>query len=143
MNISTKGRYAIRALSHLSESYRKKDNKPISIKEISTREHISNRYLENIFVKLRKAGIVLSLKGEKGGFKLARAPEKISLAQVLNAVENEMAPSKCVINIKACDRTGKCGIRKIWVGLHKHINTYLDKTSLKEIENMHLEKKGK
>jgi Rrf2 family protein len=66
MNVSTKGRYALRALTHLAVSFAQSENNPVSIKEISGKEHISNRYLENIFVALRKAGIISSVKGEKG-----------------------------------------------------------------------------
>ena len=142
MKISTKGRYALRALAHLVEPYKKKDNKPVSIREISGIEKISNRYLENIFVKLRKGGIVKSIQGEKGGFTLAKNPKKITLLNVLDVVENEMAPSKCVSNMKFCDRTGFCGMRKLWVKLHKHICDFLNETDLTEIAEMHL-KAGK
>lgn len=137
MKISTKGRYALRALTHLAGSYDRDGNKPVSIKDISQKEKISNRYLENIFVKLRKGGIVASVKGEKGGFKLLKAPGEINLYDIMKAVENDIAPSKCVLDTKSCVNTGKCGIRKIWVKLDRHINEFMTKTTLAEATEMH------
>ncbi len=138
MKVSTKGRYALRSLSHLVVSYLKDENSPVSIKYICEKENISNRYLENIFVKMRKAGLVNSVKGEKGGFFLVTSPEKISIYDVLLAVENDISPSKCVVDMKFCDKTGICGIRQVWVKLDRHINVFLKKTSLAEISKMHL-----
>ncbi|MFP4466211.1 MAG: RrF2 family transcriptional regulator [Candidatus Goldiibacteriota bacterium] len=133
MNISTRGRYALRALIHIAESYEKDGNKPVSIKTICGKEKISNRYLENIFVSLRKAGILKSLKGEKGGFMMAREPSLISVFDVLNAVENEMAPSKCVLNIKVCENSSTCGMRTVWTDLNEIIQSHLEKITLDKI----------
>jgi Rrf2 family protein len=137
MKISTKGRYALRALTHLAVSFDKNGNKPVSIKEISQKEKISNRYLENIFVKLRKAGIVASVKGEKGGFMLLKGPLETNILEIITAVENDVSPSRCVVDLKSCERTGRCGIRKIWVKLDRHINEFMSKTSLAEATEMH------
>lgn len=137
MKISTKGRYALRALTHLAVSYDKNGNKPVSIKEISGKEKISNRYLENIFVKLRKAGIVTSVKGEKGGFKLVKGPLETNIYEIIKAVENDVSPSKCVVDVKTCGNSGKCGIRKIWVKLDRHVSEFMSKTSLAEATEMH------
>jgi Rrf2 family protein len=137
MKVSTKGRYAVRALTYLALSYNGSAGKPVSIKEISDREKISNRYLENIFVKLRKSGVVTSLKGEKGGFLLSRSPEKISIYDILKAVENDIAASRCAVDMKACENSGKCGIRKIWVKLDRHVNEFLSGTSLADATEMH------
>jgi Rrf2 family protein len=138
MKISTKGRYALRALSHLSYSYINSGNKPVSMMEISGKEKISNRYLENIFVKLRKAGLVASTKGEKGGFRLVKAPESISLLEVLTAVETDVAAARCVAKANVCYRSGRCGLRKIWQKLDVHVNGFLNKISLKEVMEAHL-----
>ncbi|HDQ26254.1 MAG TPA: Rrf2 family transcriptional regulator [bacterium] len=138
MKVSTKGRYAIRALTHLSGAYSNDGAKPVSIREICKREKISARYLENIFVKLRKSGIVKSLKGERGGFFLAKSPGEITIYDILYSVETGVAPSKCAVDIKACARAGKCGIRKIWVNLDKKVVEYLSQTSLEEAARLHL-----
>ena len=140
MKVSTKGRYALRALSHLADSYYRENNRSLSIKEISERENISNRYLENIFIKLKKTGILGSTKGEKGGFKLARSPESVTIYDILSSVENEVAPSRCVVKANVCSRSGKCGIRKVWIRLDAHINDFLKSVTLKEIMESHLNK---
>jgi Rrf2 family transcriptional regulator, cysteine metabolism repressor len=140
MKVSTKGRYALRAMSHLARSYYTDNNRSISIKEIAARESISNRYLENIFIKLKKAGILDSTKGEKGGFKMKRDPEEVTLLDILTVVENEVAPSQCVVKMNVCGNSPKCGIRKIWGRLHQHVNTFLKGVTLKEIMQSHLNK---
>ncbi len=137
MKVSTKGRYALRALTHLAVSYDKNGNKPVSIKEICRTEKISNRYLENIFVKLRKAGVVTSVKGEKGGFQLVKQPSKVNIYEIMKAVENDVAPSPCVVDIKYCERGVNCGIRKIWVKLDRHVSDFLSQTSLSDATEMH------
>jgi Rrf2 family transcriptional regulator, cysteine metabolism repressor len=137
MNVSTKGRYALRALTHLAVSYAGGGNSPVSIKEISGKERISGRYLENIFVSLRKSGIVKSVKGEKGGFTLAAAPSEISVFDVLKAVEKETAPTKCSADLKFCGNAEKCGIRGVWVRLDKLQAGFLKKTTLEEVTGTH------
>ena len=137
MNVSTKGRYALRALTHLAISYDERNNTPVSIKEISVKEDISNRYLENIFVSMRKANIVKSLKGEKGGFMLAVAPDKITVFDILQAVEKGTAPTKCAADFDFCGNAPKCGIRKVWVKLDKLVSSYLKETTLSEVTGSH------
>jgi|DewCreStandDraft_4_1066084.scaffolds.fasta_scaffold03592_17 Rrf2 family protein len=143
MQISTKGRYAIRSLTHLAYSFIKNNNKPVTIKEISEKEGLSNRYMENIFVKLRKAGIITSLKGEKGGFYLTREPSKITLYEILKDAEKHFSPSACVTNKKYCDRVSFCGIRKIWQKLDDKIKEFLEETTLEDVMLLHFSGKNK
>lgn len=143
MRVSTKGRYAIRALTHLAYAYLKNKNIPVSIKNINNKEKISKRYLENIFVKLRKAGLILSLKGEKGGFYLTREPSKINLYEILIATEPHFSPSTCVINSKYCKRTSFCGIRKVWIKFDAKIKEFLQEITLENVMDMHFPKKNK
>ena len=143
MQISTKGRYAIRSLTHLAYSFIKNNNKPVTIKEISEKEVLSNRYMENIFVKLRKAGIITSLKGEKGGFYLTREPSKITLYEILKTAEKHFSPSACVTNKKYCDRVSFCGIRKIWQKLDDKIKEFLEETTLEDVMLLHFSGKNK
>ncbi len=138
MNISTKGRYAMRALAHVASSYYD-GNKPVSIKAISEKERISSRYLENIFVALRKADILKSIKGEKGGFMLSKPPEKITVYEILKAVENKVSATPCTEDPKNCGRGTKCGMKKIWAGLNKAVADYLKSTTLKDAQEMHFE----
>jgi Rrf2 family protein len=143
MNISTKGRYALRALTHLAVAYTGKNDIPVSIKEISKKENISSRYLENIFVNLRKAGIVKSTKGEKGGFKLTGPPDKISVYDVLEAVERGTSATKCAADLNFCGNAKKCGVRNVWVRLDKVVGDFLRKTTLEEVTGTHIEMNNK
>ena len=118
-------------------------NMPVSIKEICKSEKFSNRYLENIFVKLRKAGLVKSLKGEKGGFMLAKNPAEISVYDILTAVETDVAPSRCSVDVTACDRAKNCGIRGVWMGLNAKMKEYLTETNLEQIKKLHFGTNGK
>ncbi|HDT15705.1 MAG TPA: Rrf2 family transcriptional regulator, partial [Firmicutes bacterium] len=110
---------------------------------IADKENISNRYLENIFIKMRKAEILNSVKGEKGGFSLSRPPGKITIADILSAVEKDTSPSKCALSIDACKNAKNCGIRDIWADLNGHIIDYLEKISLEDARKMHEAKAGK
>jgi Rrf2 family protein len=133
----------MRALSHLARSYADSKNMPVSIKEICKSEKFSNRYLENIFVKLRKAGLVKSLKGEKGGFMLAKNPAEISVYDILTAVETDVAPSRCSVDVAACANAKNCGIRGVWMGLNVKMKEYLEETSLEQIKKLHFGSNGK
>ena len=93
MNISTKGRYAIRALVELAKV---KDNQVLSVKDISDIQGISTTYLEHLMVKLKKAKIVGSQRGAKGGFFLKKKPKDITLCDVILAVEGPVFLSKCL-----------------------------------------------
>jgi Rrf2 family protein len=137
MNVSTKGRYALRALTHLATAYDSGKTRPVSIKEISVKEKISNRYLENIFVAMRKSGIVRSIKGEKGGFMLVDPPDKVTVFDILSAVEKGTATTKCAADIDNCLNGPKCGIRKVWVKLDKLVSDFLKGTTLSEVSENH------
>ncbi|MEI7640568.1 MAG: Rrf2 family transcriptional regulator [bacterium] len=136
MNISTKGDYAIRGLVNLAMVHG--NGKMSSIKDISAKEGVPKRYLENIFLRLKKAGIVSSVKGEKGGFKLFKNPNEITILEILNAVESKKTPSKCVTSATSCNKTSNCGIRRIWVEMFESNNKLLKQYTLEDIA-----KKGK
>ena len=88
MNISNKTRYGLRAVIYLGLKYNKES---ISIKEISMKENISKRYLEQIFAELKKGGIIKSIKGTKGGYFLTKDPSEISIGNVLRLLEGELS----------------------------------------------------
>jgi len=130
LNISTKGDYALRGLAFMAEAQKKDEKKAVTIKEICSKEDISHRYLENIFVNLRKAGIVRSSKGGYGGFKLAKNPAKIRVLDILTAVEIKKTPSRCLADAKVCRKAGNCSIRNIWMNMHESNNRYLSRVTL-------------
>jgi Rrf2 family protein len=123
----------MRGLAFMAAAQKKDPKKAVTIKEICAKEGISHRYLENIFVNLRKAGLVKSSMGEYGGFKLAKKPGKIKILDILTAVETKKTPSRCVTDINMCKNSNRCSIRKIWINLHENNNRYLSKVTLTNI----------
>jgi Rrf2 family iron-sulfur cluster assembly transcriptional regulator len=107
MQLSTKGRYAVRAMFDLS-FYSK--GEPVPLSRISEREEISLHYLEQLFNKLRKGGVVMSVRGPSGGFKLARKPSEITVEEIIRIVEGSIVPVNCVehgAKNKPCHRAEK------------------------------------
>lgn len=130
MNISTKGRYAVRAMLDLALQPR---DGPTLIKDISRRQGISDLYLEQLFGRLKVAGLVRSTRGPKGGFTLTRPPTHIKMSDILQAMEGSMAPVDCVDNAKLCTRAKSCTTRSIWVEMKKAMDEVLESTTLQDL----------
>jgi len=126
MRITTKGRYAIRAIINMALN---EDNKPISIKSISQSEDLSPIFLEQIFTKLKKAGITESVRGASGGFRLARGLDEISVLDVLESVEEGVELTPCTSQEGVCGRSADCAISGFWNDTEVYIREHLkDKT---------------
>ena len=132
MNISKKSRYAARALVTLGYLYAKK-KRPIQLKGISKPEGIPLRYLENIFSQLSKAGIIASVKGKGGGFSLARDPESISMAEVVQLLENPMNGIECIPTPGKCGKSAECVTRRMWMDFSANIRDFFGKITLKSL----------
>jgi len=133
VRISTRGEYGLRAMLVLAENYNKG---PYPLREIAKLEQISEQYLEQLFRKLRKSQLVVSYRGARGGYVLARDPADISVNQVLTALEGPLAPMQCVAeNIKdeKCKHRGNCSARVVWEKLKDAINKILDETTLADL----------
>ena len=130
MKISTKGRYALRTIIdiayHREEGY-------ISLKEIATRQDISQKYLEQIIQILKKDRILRVERGSHGGYQLERSPEKITVAQILQLTEGSLAPVECTEDAEFCERSEECVTREIWAGLAHVIQEYLDGITVQDI----------
>ena len=132
MKLSTKSTYGLRAMVHLAL---RDSEGVISLAEISRNEHISLTYLEQLFSKLRRQGLIRSSRGPKGGYALARKPRNISVGEIVRVLEEETAPVFCVgrDNKKACKRENGCGTRIVWQRLADAINNVLDSTNLEDL----------
>ena len=130
MKLSTKGRYAIRAMLDLA--LQKREN-PTMIKEISKRQNISDLYLEQLFNRLKAAGLVRSTRGPRGGFTLTRAPSLITMRDVLQAMEGSTAPVECVDNAQICERSDNCVTRRLWSAIKLAMDEVLNSTTLKDL----------
>ena len=131
MRITTKGRYALRAMILLAKSY---SGSPISIKELSRLENISPEFLEQIFFKLRKAGIIASTRGPGGGFSLMRDPKSISLNEVFEAVGEGVELTPCSGD-DVCERADECDVHDVWVAATAHFRKYFSRISIQDILN--------
>ena len=127
MNLSSRGRYATRAMIELTQ--RQKD-RPIPLSTIASCQEISRKYLQQLMSLLRRAGLVRVVKGNKGGFLLAKPADQISICDILTAVEGELEIVECVGTNGYCDRMEKCEARNIWGEASRHMIEYLQSQSL-------------
>lgn len=110
------------------------NGEPLSLKDISEAEGISQSYLEQLFVKLRKGNVVKSVRGPGGGYVLARGPGEISVGEVISVVEEPLNPVACLDKDSAkCERAYKCTTQKVWKGLGDRIREFLDSVSIDDL----------
>jgi Rrf2 family transcriptional regulator, iron-sulfur cluster assembly transcription factor len=131
MRITSKGRYGLRAVINLAMT---NHNRPVSIGLIAGEEKVSSEFLEQIFFKLKKAGLIRSIRGPGGGFVLNRKPAEISVQDILEAVGETHGLTPCTLRRKTlCDRPDACAAHDVWTGLQKTMEDYLTNLSLKDI----------
>ncbi len=130
MRMSTKAQYAVRALVSLNLT---SSGMPVSIKDISARENISLNYLEQLFVKLRRGGIVNSVRGPGGGYLLARSAEEIRIDQIIDTVEVALAPLSCMNSDGSCGCEMECTTQSVWQGLGNQIRNFLASVTLEDL----------
>jgi Rrf2 family protein len=130
MKLSTRGRYGTRLLVELAKNYGKG---PLSMTEISKKQSIPVKYLEQIIIPLKKANLVSSIRGPKGGHMLAKPPEQINVWEVLLLLESKLTLVDCLTNESACENVGTCLVRPIWAKAHEAISKLFQETSLKDL----------
>jgi Rrf2 family iron-sulfur cluster assembly transcriptional regulator len=131
MKLGTKGRYAVTALVDLAYY---QSNQPVTLLEIADRQHLPVSYLEQIFLKLRKMGLVQSFRGHKGGYVLGKDPERISVSEIIKAVDESLKTRGCVKEGKPCRGSGsKCQTHYLWETLDLFVEEYLAQVTLKDI----------
>ncbi len=129
--ISTRGRYALRVMVDLAEQPR---DAYVPLRTIAQRQGISLKYLEAIMAVLSKAGHVDAVHGKGGGYRLARAPEAYTVADILTLTEVTLSPVSCVGEAGvACDRSSACRTQRMWAGLDQVISGYLRGKTLRDL----------
>jgi Rrf2 family iron-sulfur cluster assembly transcriptional regulator len=128
MRLSTKGRYAVTAMMDLAIHDR---NGPVTLADISSCQDISLSYLEQLFAKLRKSGLVKGVRGPGGGYRLARPGRDISIAQIIAAVDEKVDATLCN-GEENCQKGERCLTHELWMGLSKRIYEFLDGISLED-----------
>lgn len=133
MRLSTKGRYAVMAMADLA---RNGADRAVSLAEIATRQEISLSYLEQLFARLRRAGLVKSVRGPGGGYRLARTPGETRIADIVLAVDEPIRATRCSGqgSPRGCMIGGeRCITHDLWEGLGQEIHRYLSSVSLEDV----------
>ena len=125
MKLSTKGRYGLRAVIDLALFSEKE---AVSISSIALRQSLSESYLEQLMGKLKKAGIICSVRGAQGGYKLAKSPDKISVGDILRALEGDLKPVDCMAISRdgSCIGQDCCVTKYVWQRINDSINEAVD-----------------
>jgi Rrf2 family transcriptional regulator, cysteine metabolism repressor len=132
MRISTKGRYGLEALVDMAIH---SDGTHMNSKSIADRQGISEKYLEQIFSALKKSGIICSVRGAQGGYLLAETPDKITVRQILNALEGPLSPVACVVEGQEsqCKRYDFCVTRIFWRSMMEELNRVTEAITLADL----------
>lgn len=137
MKISTKGKYGLRALVDLAIH---SEPDAVSISSIATRQGLSERYLEQLMARLKKAGLVTSTRGAYGGYRLAKKPEEVMVGDVLRALEgNSLDPIECAGIMGQCDASDSCVTMSLWKRINDGVNKIVDETTLQSLLADHCE----
>jgi Rrf2 family iron-sulfur cluster assembly transcriptional regulator len=129
MRLTTKGRYAVTAMLDLALHY---EDGPITLADISSRQGISLSYLEQLFAKLRRQGLVDSTRGPGGGYRLSRSPKEIAVANVITAVDENIETTRCG-GLGNCQNDDKCLTHELWAELSERIYNFLSEISLGDL----------
>ncbi len=133
MKISTRGRYGVRAIVDIAHHGR---GKPEQIRKIAERQEIPPRYLEQIFQRLKRAGIVKTLRGAKGGYYLGKPPSQISVADVIQVTDGPLTPVLCRDHFKKdalCHRARSCAVKPMWDEAGRRMAEYLRSVTIADL----------
>ncbi|HOX33949.1 MAG TPA: Rrf2 family transcriptional regulator, partial [Spirochaetales bacterium] len=128
-SVSMKTQYGIRALVHLART----GSDSATSAEIAKAEGISPKYLEGILGQLKAAGLVTAERGQKGGYRLARAAAEIPMIEIVGALDGQVKPVLCVDDSRSCAQGGGCLPRRFWLGLKGAIDGYLASRTLQDV----------
>lgn len=132
MKISTKGRYAVRVMLDLAIH---NTGEYVKVKQIATRQEISEKYLEQIIAVLNKAGYVKSTRGAQGGYRLAKDPKEYTVGMILRLTEGSLAPVACLEeNSEPCERCDTCETLGVWQELNNAINKVVDGVTIADLQ---------
>lgn len=131
MNVTSKGRYALRVMLDLAQH---REDGYVSLKTIADRQQVSMKYLEIIVSSLKKAALVDSTRGKEGGYMLSKEPSEYRVGDILRCIEDNLAPVSCIKSGSvSCERAGECMTVPMWMELDELINNYLDAVTLDDL----------
>ena len=131
MKISTKGRYALRLMIDLAMNSREK---PVSLKDVSKRQDISEKYLEQIISILNRAGVVKSIRGAQGGYLLQKTPGDYTVGMILRLTEKTLSPVACVEDEEnVCERMDSCATAIVWKKINEAVKDVVDNITIQDL----------
>ena len=130
MRLSTKAQYGTRAMLDLAI---RSGEGPVLVKDIARRQGFSARYLEQLLLPLKAAGLVRATRGARGGFSLARLPSEINLSEIVQIMEGSIAPVECVDDAGVCSRADLCITREVWGEMKRAMNGVLESITLQDL----------
>lgn len=136
MRLSTKGRYAVMAMADLArrQAALAEGDRAVTLAEIATRQQISLSYLEQLFARLRRRGLVKSLRGPGGGYRLAKSAEQTNIADIVLAVDEPLRATRCGTQGKGCMLKGeRCMTHDLWEEMGRQLESYLASVSLADL----------
>jgi Rrf2 family iron-sulfur cluster assembly transcriptional regulator len=138
MKLTTKGRFAVTAMLDLALRHQ---HGPVTLAGIGARQSISLSYLEQLFGKLRRHALVQSVRGPGGGYRLARPSEKVSVADIILAVDEPLDATQCG-GMENCREDSRCMTHDLWARLNEKLHEYLHSVTLQDLVNEQLAKNG-
>jgi len=136
MKLSTQSRYGVRAIFDIAYH---SEGLETQVKDISRRQGISQRYLEQIFQKLKRAGVLGSKRGPLGGYFLGKKPENITIGEIVQITEGSIDPVRCVDaedSTQPCERSGECVTQIVWNEAGQRLKNYFDSVTIKDLCKM-------
>ena len=132
MKTSSKARYSLHLVIDIAQH---QDTGPVSLREVSLRQNISLKYLEQLAKVLTHAGYLKSIRGAQGGYLLSRPATEITAGDIMRAAEGDVLEIACVIDsgVEACPRQQLCGTSQFWTGLRNVIDNYIDGVTISEL----------
>ena len=133
MKISAKEQLGLRAIAELAVHY---GAGPVPLSQVARAQDLSVAYLEQVVPALRTAGLINSTRGAKGGYTLARRPDKITVGEVLRALNGDILPVRCVTakDTPPCPRSPSCAARTVWKTVHSRVLEALDSMTLADLD---------
>ena len=130
MKLSTKGRYGLKAMFQLSLN---ENNGPLPLRNIASKQNISEQYLEQLFSSLKKSGLVKSVRGAQGGYLLSKEAKDITVGDILIALEGPVSLSDCLLDDYVCENSSKCITKVVWERIKKGIEEVTNSITLQDM----------
>ena len=134
MKLSTKGRYGLKAMFQLSLN---ENNGPLPLRNIASKQNISEQYLEQLFSSLKKSGLVKSVRGAQGGYLLSKEAKDITVGDILIALEGPVSLSDCLLDDYVCENSSKCITKVVWERIKKGIEEVTNSITLQDMIDDH------